>query len=117
MVDYTSLAAAAADLIDVFGQEATLRKRGTATGPAYDPTFGADESYTITCVDLNQMVRDGVSLTDQTRRTLYVSTEGLSVSPEQGDRVEIGGSVHEAIEVRPLAPGGVDIMWEVDLGK
>ena len=114
--DYARPRATAERLIARFGRTATLRKPGAVTGPANDPTYGAPTDTTITCVDLEQRVRDGATLTDITRRTLIVSTSA-GVTPSEGDTVVIDGGEHEALEVRTLAPGGVTVMWEVDIQR
>lgn len=116
--NYTRAAATAQRLIASFGQSATLTKGNGVTGPAYKPTGYTDGAeHTIKAVDLNRMERDASgALTTQTRRTLYISTEGLSgVDVEKGDCVTIGSNKHEIEEVRPLAPAGVTVMWECDL--
>jgi len=117
--NYARAAATAKRLIANFGQTATLTKPGAVTGPEYAPTgYGAGTDYTIKAVDLNQMERDGATLTGQTRRTLYISTEGLSgVEVNKADTITIGGRKHEVAEARPLAPGGVNVMWEADLAN
>lgn len=116
--DYARSAATGERLIARFGQAATLIKPGAITGPGYAPTaYAADEEHAIKAIDLMFRMRDaGGTLVTATRRTLYVSTEGLTaVEPEKGDRVRVGGTVHEIDEVRPLRPGGTNVLWEVDL--
>jgi hypothetical protein len=122
--DYARPKATAKRLLARFGQTCTLRKItniGTGFDPIQEPT-DAD----VTAVDLNQRIRgrDG-TLIGQTLRTLYVST-AAGITPEKGDSVAVGvakASVTSATpfieiaEVRPLSPGGVNLMWEVDLAE
>ncbi|WP_306150742.1 hypothetical protein [Roseovarius sp. MMSF_3281] len=126
--DYTKSRATAERLIARFGQHATLRKI-TNSGPEWAPTQ-TEADTTITAVDLNEQVRDNSgTLVGQTRRTLYVSTSA-GIAPAKGDKVFVGldkdavaalteqeqsEAIHEIDEAWPLAPGGVDVFWEVDL--
>jgi len=113
--DYIDARATASSLIAEFGQAATLEKPGSETGPAYDPTLGAPVTYPVTVVDLNIVKRnmtDGVIT--ETTRTLYIAAGGQV--PVKGDRVQVGGVWHRIFEARPLSPGGVDVMYEADIG-
>ena len=111
--DYVRTKATAERLIGKFGQSATLRQV-TNSGDSWAPTQTATDT-TIIVVDLNERMRDSSgTLEGQTRRTLLVSTSA-GVEPGKGDKVLIGGKEHEVSEVRPLAPGGTVILYEVDL--
>jgi len=122
--DYTRQKATAERLLARFGQTCTLRKI-TNTGTEFDPTQTTTDAD-VTAVDLNQRIRDrDGTLVGQTLRTLYVST-AAGVTPKKGDSVAVGvakASVTsstpfiEISEVRPLSPGGVNMMWEVDLAE
>lgn len=128
--DYAEAAADAVELIAEFGGPATLRQVSTGADP-WNPVETTTDT-TMTCVDLSQEIRDASgTLTGQTRRTLYISTaEGLV--PAKGDRVFVGltkaqvsaltaqeqdAQASEIVALRPLAPGGVNVMWEADLGR
>lgn len=133
--DYIEARAIAEELIAEFGSPALLRKPGWRSGPDNDPTFTEGASFTVRAVDLDQRVvyREGVMVQEATR-TLYVSTEGLPsvagqmVVPEKSDRIAIIGEgdegmatdaglfqarSHEIVSVKPLAPAGVVVMWEL----
>lgn len=111
-MDWSGIAAEVEEAIGEVGFSATLEKK-TTTGPAYDPTITAT-SHQITVIDDAQRVRDADgTLVGQTMRTLTVATG--SATPAKGDRVQVLGEWREIAEVRPLAPGGVALLWEVDL--
>lgn len=103
---------AAADLAEE-GFTAILRKRTDTGGTFYAPTHSeADQSITV--VQDVQRVRDGSgTLTERTVRTLYAAATGPEIS--KGDAVVIGGVEHGISEVRPVAPGGVVVLYELDL--
>ena len=111
--DYTRARATAERLLARFGQEVTLIKPGALTGPEWDQTQGPSTEHTITVVDENSMRRDmSGTLIGEAVHALIVSTSA-GVEPEQADRVRIAGRVLEITEVRPLAPGGTVLLWEV----
>lgn len=111
--DYTRAKATAERLIDRFGQDVTLRQT-TSSGDPWAPTL-TETDTTVKVVDLNRRERDASgTLVGVTRRTLYVSTSA-GVTPAKGDKMVIGGTEHEIDEVRPLAPGGTNVMFEADL--
>lgn len=111
-MDWAGIAAEVAGAIGEVGFAATLEKK-TTTGPAYDPNINT-ALHQITVIDDAQRVRDADgTLIGQTMRTLTVATG--SATPAKGDRVQVLGVWHEIAEVRPLAPGGVALLWEVEL--
>ena len=122
--DYARPKATAERLLARFGQTCTLRKI-TNIGTEFDPAQTTTDAD-ITAVDLSQRLRDrDGTLVGQTLRSLYVST-AAGVTPKKCDSVAVGvakASVTsstpfiEIAEVRPLSPGGVNLMWEVDLAE
>lgn len=133
--DYARANATATRLIRNFGAPALLRKPGWRSGPDNDPTFTEGATFTVRAVDLDQRVvyREGVMVQEATR-TIYVSTEGLpnvaglTIVPQINDRIAIIGEgdealladdgifrarSHEIVSVKPLAPAGVVVFWEV----
>lgn len=124
--NYDGLATTARDLIEKFGARAYLRRAAASTGAAYDPTVGDPRDWPIRVVDLDREVRDASGTLVASRvRTLLVSTEGLDlVVPDEDDRIMIGPSgfpesmdEFEIDEIRVLSPGGVTVMYEIDLVK
>lgn len=112
--DYSRLRATADRLIARFGQTATLIKPGAMTGPEYDPRPGPATEHQITVVDENQMQRDqSGTLIGEAVHALIVSTAG-GIVPERQDRVRLAnGRDLEVLDVRPTAPGGAVLLWEV----
>lgn len=110
--DYTRSRGTAVKLIDKFGQAGAIR-RTTVSGPAYDPVT-VDEDFPCRLVDLDVEAKniDG-TLILRGDRTVYLSTEGLTIAPLRTDRVVIGGVPHTIVEVKPLQPGGIVMFWEL----
>ena len=89
---------------------------GTERDPIYGTTL-----YPLWAVELNQRLRnlDG-SLAPATAHTLLVSTEGMTVPLSREHSIQFsdapGSSRYAILAARPLRPGEVVIMWEIDLG-
>ncbi|MCC0013876.1 MAG: hypothetical protein H6881_08360 [Rhodobiaceae bacterium] len=114
--DWNKIAVEVADAIGEVGFAATLRKPGAASGDEYDPTYGVPSDSTITVIDDRIRERDQAgTLTGITRRVLTVAAGG-SV-PEKDDQVQVDGDWHKVIEVMPLAPGGVDLLYDVEIAS
>ena len=122
--DYSANAATANRLIGKYGRDCTLRKQGAPTGPGYAPVPGATTDHPIVAADftISHMDRDGAALVRVTTRTLLVrAAEG--VAPEKDDKVLLSGDLgtdpgwYAIAEVRPLAPGGTVVLYEVDLAS
>ena len=95
---------------------------GTPASPGGPPT-GADSFATVYCIEGVREIRDQAGMTVlEVRRTLTVSAAGTA--PLKGMSVAVGiaaegvtGSTiwSEIVEVRPLSPTGVAVLYEVDL--
>jgi len=136
MEDWHSIAAEVADAIrsvsDVSqpnGYPVTLRIPGTVSPDRpWDPEPGAPTYRTLYAVEGFQEIRDASgTLIGQTRHTLTVTADP-DVVPMKSHRVLIGQAAAyvddatdknwpwvEIIEVRPLAPAGVAVLYEIDL--
>lgn len=131
--DWSSIAAEVSDAIrsvsDVSqpnGYPVTLRIPGEATGPEWDPQPGVPIYKTLYAVEGFQEIRDASgTLIGQTRHTLTVTADPGAV-PMKSHQVAIGVKAEdvtadtafvEIIEVRPLAPAGVPVLYEIDLSS
>ncbi|WP_299663847.1 hypothetical protein [uncultured Ruegeria sp.] len=99
--------------------------------PGFGPTSPHDNSYTpeptlheLTAVQDTKQIRDqSGTLIGETRRTLLVNATGAK--PEKQDGIVIGVKPADVtiltkfetiIDVEEVAPGGVALMYELDLG-
>lgn len=112
--DWAAVAAEVADAIAEVGFAAVLEKPGANTGPEWAPVIGAPTTSAITIIDDTiNIVNLAGTLVTQEERVLTVSTAGLA--PQKADRVQVRGIWHQISRVTPIAPGGVDLMYEVRL--
>ncbi len=122
--NYTPLKATADRLIGKYGQPVTLRIPGETTGPEYDPVVGPPTYKTLYCVEGFQEIRDqSATLIGQARHTLTVTadpdaiplkshTVAIGITTEQADE---SSAWIEVVEIRPLAPSGVAVLYEIDV--
>lgn len=106
------------------GYPVTLRIPGEATGDPWDPQPGVTTYKTLYAVEGFQEIRDASgTLIGQTRHTLTVTADPDAV-PMKSHQVAIGVAAEDAdedspwvevVEVRPLAPAGVAVLYEIDL--
>lgn len=116
--DWEAIAAEVAAAVAEVGFAATLIQPGAPTGSAYDPTPGADVTTPITIIDDTVMVSDRPMASDLLgKRTITIATKA-GMTPQRGDKIRVGSETPAEIEeIRPLRPGGVVLLWEVDLAR
>lgn len=92
----------------------SLEKPGAPSGPEWDRTPGAPFAHDLTVIEDSVGVGDGNgSLVARAARTLLVAV--ADAEPEETDTILIDGARMKIAAVRPLAPAGVVLLWEVDL--
>jgi hypothetical protein len=100
-----------------------LRKKVSGPTNPYDDTSATYEYSDITGLDFDRQVIDASgTLIQQTQRTLTLEATGAE--PTQADTIAVGVASDDVTadtvwsvitEVRPLAPAGVALLYEVDL--
>ena len=116
MEDWAAIAAEVAAAIAEVGFAATITRR---TGPQtpWDNAPEAETAYPVTVVDDGIKTRysraDDGALIARTARVLTVAVG--DVAPAMGDTITVGGSLHVIAAVMPTAPGGVALLYEVEL--
>lgn len=105
-------------LIKRFGQSASLKLTTPGDGPAYNPGEPTVTTYpcTLAIFDYRNSERDG-TLIRAGDKLVYLSTEGLSVTPETSDHLVIGGLDHSIVEVQPLSPAGTAVYFQVQVRR
>ena len=114
--DYGKTRTTAERLIAKFGQRGSLR-RVVNSGPDYDPVQ-TSEDFLCSLVDLDQsQVHVADTLVQRGDRMVYLSTEGLSITPTLSDKVLIGGVEHALVDLQPLSPGGTVVFWQLQVRR
>ena len=112
--NYSPLVDVATELIDEFGQDATLIQSRKTGGARHNPTY-EDTETTVRVVDINQEIvptDGGGALLSRQERVLYLSG-GASVVPTEFDKIRVGGRLLQITDVMPTQPGGVTVYYEL----
>lgn len=116
--DYANARSVADNLITKFGQTGTVTTPGTKTGDAWNPSIGAAGTETCTLVELDfaESEIDG-TLVLRTDKKVYVRAGGLSAEfMNAATKLTYGGVDHQIIKpVKPFAPGGTVLLWELQV--
>ena len=103
-----------------------LRKPGTETGDAWDPTFGAGATQNITATEYRPSIRDnnGSLVYDKSYKMLVMPETNLVINAE--DEIAIGIEAanvdnntvfHAILDIQSFNPGGTIIFWELELAR
>ena len=107
-IDYAAMQKRAASLIDRFGGEATVTRQGAQTGDAWNPTIGADDSFTVTLAETSfgiQRNPDSMIRNGDKQGVMAVNEDYI---PRVGDNVTINGLAYRLIVVQPIQPNPDD---------
>lgn len=112
--DYSRIVDSANRLIDRFGRGLSIRRAGGETGPAYDPVFEPPSDHPCRGVVLSYDSKeiDGTLIRTNDRK-VYISVAGLDIVPTASDLLNSGGEVMSILSVKPLAPGDVTVLYEI----
>lgn len=108
--DWNAIAAEVADAIASVGFTALLEQRVETSGSEGDSFRLIGD---ITVIDDRITQRDAGGMVTGTRRVLTI--KGNGVVPEKGWRVEVRGQIVRIAQVMPLAPGGVDLLFDLEV--
>jgi hypothetical protein len=118
--DYARLRTQARQIIERYGAPAVLRKPGTPTGPAYDPTPGAPTDYPLSVViakfSTYEIANSQGRIQANDEQILMAPENPLAV-PTPGDKLLIGASTYTLIGpdegkgIETIAPGGTAVLF------
>lgn len=114
--DFAEMQATADDLIGEFGMPGAIRRSTTTGGGPYDPDGGTITVTDHPCmlvVDEYGLRERESSLIEANDRKVLVAVGGLTVEPQEEDQIVIGGAVFEIVSVKPIAPAGVVVLYEI----
>lgn len=115
---YAGLRSTAARLLGDKGQQMTLRQRVSG---AYTPgqavtVTETDHTVTGAVFPYSAILVDGTRVRVGDKRVL-LAAEGMTVEPDQDDRLQIGSVWHAVIAVKPVSPGGEVVVYELQVRK
>lgn len=108
---YDRLQATATRLIADKGQAAVLVRTSTS-GPAHDPTVTTTE-HACTLVETGYSITNRTDSLVQKGDKVGLLSVDLAVTPDRlSDKLEIGGTQYQLIDLQPLSPGGTVLLYE-----
>lgn len=112
--NYASLRSNTVDpLLARFGKTATLTGE-TLSGDAWDPTVSeTDTEVTVVQTDFTQAERDGTIV--QADDIMFLME--ASVEPTTADTLTVDGTTYQVVNVMPLRPGSVTMLYRVQARK
>lgn len=109
--DWAAIQAEVADAIASVGFTATLERQCETDGPEGGAEYATVGQITV--IDDTITRRDAGGMITGSTRVLTI--KGNGTVPEKGWRVKVRGVVHRIAKVKPLAPGGVDLLFDLEL--
>lgn len=103
----------AADLADVGFPVSVEQPSAVNIGTVADPEYGPPTLIDVSAIERMIKRRDAEGVILSVVRSLLIPAG--SVVPEKGWRIRVRGKWHRINEVYPLAPGGVDLMYRLEL--
>lgn len=109
--DWAAIAAEVAEAIASVGFDATLEAQAVTAGAE----GGADDAVEETIVVIDDRItrRDASGMVTGSVRVLTV--KGNGTVPVKGWRVQVRGQWLRIARVMPLAPGGVDLLFDLEV--
>lgn len=113
---YTRLQDKASSLIAKYGATGTLRKY-TNTGSSYDPTRTPTDAVCRYIKLKNEVVSSPDSKVRRDDIRLYIAASDIDFAPQEGHYVVLGSEEFQIIQLMPLEPADVSILYEAYVRK
>lgn len=109
---YARLGATATRLIDKYGYTSQIERDGAPTGPAHDPRPAPPTRHDCKVVETDYSLTDrDQSLVLKGDKLGLIST-AVAIEPTTADRIILGGKTYRFVDLQPLQPGGVVLLYE-----
>lgn len=117
--DYAGLRdSVAIPLIRDFGTAGSLLIPGVDTGPNYNPEPGEGTVQAVKLVETSFTKEDRADGNVQMDDLIYlVSTEGVTTDPAMAHELIAAGVKYQIINIKPLRPGPIVMLWKVHVRK
>lgn len=109
--NWAAVAVEIADAIASVGFTASLERQFPTDGPEGGAEYATVGEITV--IDDTIAKRDAAGMVTGSMRVLTI--KGNGTVPLKGWRVQVRGTWHRIAAVKPLAPGGVDLLFDLEL--
>lgn len=112
--DWAAIAAEVASAIAEVGVAATITRDSAGKTHPWDQPAGGATVFAVTVIDdgIRDFHAQGGLVT---RRARVLTIAATGVAPIKADVITLRGQDYVIDAVRPLAPGGVDLLFEVEI--
>lgn len=112
---YTRLEATAQRLIAKYGKPAVV-VRETRTGPAHDPSV-VQTPYACMVADIGYSITDRDASLVQVGDKVGLMSTSAEIAPSKEDKLQIDGGTYAFVDLKPLNPGGLTLLYEYHARK
>ena len=118
-IDYESIKVSVAErLIRENGKPAYIINPGATTGPEWDPQPGTPTRELVYFVETRYSMTDrNATLVQVGDKMGLISTETGIVPEKSRSKIEIDGIIYQLLDVSPLNPGGVVMLYKIHARK
>jgi len=89
---------------------------GTYTEGTGAFTAGTDKTYAVQGLIGNyRKSRKGDTAVQSKTRYIYLSPSGMTVEPEAGNKLRIGSTDYEIVDVELVQPGGITVLYQLEV--
>ena len=115
MEDWQGIAAEVVQAIGEVGFAATLTPAPARPADPWSLMGAAPAPVSVTIID-DGIIDLRVAGSSETRKARMVTIAAIvGVVPQISDVLTVRGRAHNVLAVKPLAPGGVDLMYQLEL--
>lgn len=107
---YTRLAKTARDLIAKYGKNCAI-VRETTSGPPHAPVVTQTE-YPVKIVETGYSLTNRNEVLVQAGDKVGIISTDAAVAPRLHDPIRIDGEMYRLIDLKPLNPGGLTLLFE-----
>lgn len=118
-IDYARFKATGDRLVGGGGQAGFVRRPGTSTGPAHNPTIGAPVNHPATFIvtDYRSREIDGTRIQTGDKR-VAMAVGSLTITPSTTDLlVDASGQVYKIVDCKPVDPAGTVIFFKLQVRR
>jgi hypothetical protein len=100
-----------------YGMDMTLVVPAAGVFDGSDGSFspGTDALYPVRGLNGQIKKARGDAMTNSKTRFIYLACNGLAVEPSNNHKLRVGDVDYEIMDVEPLAPGGITVMYQLQV--
>jgi len=109
---YDRMRGTATRLIERYGYASKLQRAGAPTGPPHNPQPGEPSLHDCMVVELDYSLTNRDTTLVQQGDKLGLISAAAAVDPLLSDQILLGGQLYNFLDLQPLSPGGLVLLYE-----